>query len=164
MKTALIILAFLFVAFIAAFFILGIMSKSGEAPGLVSGKLSNCPNKPNCVCSEYKDDANHYIDPMVIPQDIALDSLPILKNIIINMGGTIQQESNNYLAAIFTSSIFGFVDDVEIRLDRAQNTIHIRSGSRVGHGDAGVNKKRTDLLKTLFEKKVSEANQSPKMH
>jgi len=89
-----------------------------------------------------------------------LDSLPILKNIITNMGGTIQQESDNYLAATFTSSIFGFVDDVEIRIDRAKNAIHIRSGSRVGYGDAGVNKKRTELLKKRFIKRISRAIQS----
>ncbi len=75
------------------------------------------------------------------------------------MGGTINDESENYIASTFSSSIFGFVDDFEIRIDSSQKVIHIGSASRVGYGDAGVNKKRTELLKKLY-KKISEANHS----
>lgn len=159
MKIALIILSLLILAFIILLFILGVISKSGKAPGLVEGSLSKCPNKPNCVCSEQKDDAKHYIDPIIISQNITYDILPILKNTIQNMGGSIQAESDNYFASTFSSAIFGFVDDLEIRVDSIQKVIHIRSTSRVGYGDAGVNKKRTELLKKLYSKKVSEANQ-----
>ena len=160
MKIALIILAFVIVAFIISFFILGVISKSGKAPGLVEGTLSKCPNKPNCVCSEQKDDVKHYIDPIIIPQNITFDTLPILKNVIRDMGGTIYAESENYIASSFSSSIFGFVDDFEIRIDSNQKLIHIRSASRVGYGDAGVNKKRTELFKKLYYKKLSGAHQS----
>jgi len=134
------------------------ISKAIEATGLVEGILSKCPNKHNCVCSEHKDDASHYIDPIIIPQNITLDTFSLLKNTIQEMGGTIQIESDNYLAATFTSAIFKFVDDLEIRIDSTQKVIHIRSASRVGYSDMGVNKKRTELLKKLFNKKVSEAN------
>ncbi len=160
MKIALIFLAFAIVTFIVLFFILGIISKLGKASGLVEGTLSKCPNKPNCVCSEQKDDVNHYIDPIIIPQNIKFDTLTILKNVIRYMGGTIYAESENYIASTFSSSIFGFVDDFEIRIDSIQKVIHIRSASRVGYGDAGVNKKRTELLKKLYNEKFSEANQS----
>jgi uncharacterized protein (DUF1499 family) len=63
------------------------------------------------------------------------------------MGGSVQVEHDSYLAATFTSSIFGFVDDLEIRVDSERKTIHLRSASRVGHGDGGVNRKRTERLK-----------------
>ena len=159
MKIALIILTAI-VAFIILFFILGVISKSGQGPGLVGGSLSKCPNKPNCVCSEQTDDINHYIDPIIIPQNITFDTLRILKSVIRDMGGTIYAESEDYIASTFSSSIFGFMDDFEIRIDSIQKVIHIRSASRVGYGDAGVNKKRTELLKKLYHKKVSEANQS----
>ena len=80
--------------------------------------------------------SNHYIAPIIIPQNITLNPLPILKNVIRDMGGTIYAESENYIVAIFSSSIFGFVDDFEIRIDSIQKLIHIRSASRVGYGDA----------------------------
>ncbi|MFC1746440.1 DUF1499 domain-containing protein, partial [Candidatus Riflebacteria bacterium] len=133
---------------------------SGKAPGLVKGVLSKCPEKPNCVCSEQKNDPAHFISPIIIPQNITFDSLSILKSAIKDMGGNIQIESDNYLASTFSSAIFGFVDDLEIRIDAIQKVIHIRSASRVGYGDGGVNKKRTELLKKLFHKKVLEANKS----
>jgi len=148
------ILAFLIVAFIIIFFILGFISKSGEPSGLIEGRLAKCPNKPNCVCSEYAEDANHYIEPIGIAQDITFDALPILKNVIQELGGDVQTETDHYLAVTFTSTIFGFVDDFEIRIDATQKLIHIRSGSRVGHGDRGVNKKRTELFKELYNEKI----------
>jgi uncharacterized protein (DUF1499 family) len=160
MKIALIILAFAIVAFIILFFILGVISKSGRAPALVGGMLSKCPNRPNCVCSEQTDDINHYIDPIIIPQDITFDTLPILKSVILGMGGTINAERENYIASTFSSLIFGFVDDFELRIDSIQKVIHMRSASRVGYSDSGVNKKRTELFKKLYNKKVSEATQS----
>jgi len=158
MKTALIILFLLISAFIILLFILGVISRSGKAPGLVNEILSKCANRPNCVCSEQKDDVSHYIDPITIPQHITFDTLPILKSTIRNMGGSIQAESGHYIASTFSSSFFGFIDDLEIRIDPNQQVIHIRSSSRVGYGDAGVNKKRAELLKTLYNKKVSEAH------
>jgi uncharacterized protein (DUF1499 family) len=156
MKLALIILASIFAVFVIWFFILGIISRAGKAPGLAQGALSICPDTPNCVCSEYKDDVNHYIDPIIIPPNITLETLPTLEDIIRGMGGTIQSESNNYIAATFSSRIFRFVDDFEIRIDPTLKVIHIRSASRVGKGDMGVNRKRTELFKELFNKKVSE--------
>jgi len=161
MKIALIILAIAFAAFIILFIILGVISRSGQAPGLVEGKLAKCPDKPNCVCSEQKDDVNHYIDSIAIPQNTTFDSLPILKNIILDMGGTIQAESENYVAATFSSSIFGFADDFEIRIDPVQKVIHIRSAARVGYSDMGVNKKRTESLRKQYNKKITEAIHSP---
>jgi uncharacterized protein (DUF1499 family) len=162
MKTILIIIASIVAALIAAFiiwfFILGVMSKSGKASGLINGTLSRCPDTPNCVCSEYKDDISHYIAPIMIPQNITVDALPVLEDIIRGMGGTILTENNNYIVATFTSRIFRFTDDFEIRIDPIQKAIHIRSASRVGRGDMGVNKKRVELFKRLFNEKISKAN------
>ena len=135
---------------IIALFILGYMSHSGEADGLVEGRLKQCPDKPNCVSSELVSDAEHYIEPLVYSAGEAERVMPRLKTIIDEMGGSIQVEETDYLAAIFTSSIFRFVDDLELRIDADQKTIHLRSASRVGHGDGGVNRKRVELLKNSF--------------
>ena len=160
MKIALITVSLLIAASIIVLFILGVISRSGKAPGLVDGHLSRCSHKPNCVCSEHKDDIRHYVDPIIIPENIASDTVTVLKNVLLDMGGSIQAESDNYLSSTFSSSIFGFVDDLEIRIDSVQKVVHIRSASRVGYGDGGVNKKRTELLKKLYNKEVSETNRS----
>lgn len=160
MKTVLIILSILIVACVLLLFILGVISRSGKAPGLVAGKLAQCSATPNCVCSEQKDDGDHFIDPILLPQNLIFDPLSILKNVVSNMGGTIGVESDHYFAATFSSTIFGFMDDLEVRIDPTRNVIHLRSASRVGYGDAGVNRNRAELLKNLYNQKVSEANQS----
>ena len=73
------------------------------------------------------------------------------------MGGSIQVENENYFAATFTSTIFGFVDNLEIRIDTNKNVIHIRSASRVGRSDLGVNKKRIERLKLLYKMSMEQA-------
>ncbi|MDO9041186.1 MAG: DUF1499 domain-containing protein [Desulfocapsaceae bacterium] len=159
MKTAFLVLTLLLVVFILLFFILGLISRSGKAPGLVAGMLVRCPATPNCVCSEQNEDALHFLEPILLSQDITFDPLPILKNVVREMGGIIRAESDGYLAATFSSAIFGFIDDLEVRIDLTQNMVHIRSASRVGYGDAGVNRKRSELLKKLYNQKVFEAKQ-----
>ena len=42
------------------------------------------------------------------------------------------------------------IDDSELRLDAAGKAIHVRSASRVGKGDLGVNRKRVERLRNLF--------------
>lgn len=132
---------------IAALFVLGLMSKSDEANGLVEGRLSRCPDKPNCVCSEFSADTDHFIEPLVISSDDTAEVMTRLKSVIREMGGSIRQQKDNYLAATFQSAIFRFVDDLEIRVDREANLIHLRSASRVGHGDGGINRQRVEQLK-----------------
>jgi uncharacterized protein (DUF1499 family) len=154
LEKLLIIIASISLLVIIALFILGYMSKSGEAHGLVDGQLKPCPDKPNCVSSEVVSDAEHYIEPLVYSADEATSILPRLKTIIVEMGGSIQVEETNYLAATFTSSIFRFVDDLELRIDADQKTIHLRSASRVGHGDGGANRKRVERLKNSFQLKT----------
>jgi len=149
----LIIIASIALLMIIAFFILGLMSHSGAAYGLVEGRLKHCPDRPNCVSSEFVSDAEHYIEPLVYSSGDAAQVLPRLKAIIREMGGSIQVEKTDYLAATFTSSVFRFVDDVELRIDTDRKTIHLRSASRVGYGDGGVNRKRVELLKKSFDLK-----------
>ena len=150
----LVIFTLLITVSVILFIVLGHITKSGKPAGMVGGKLLKCPAKPNCVCSEYRDDADHYIDPIIISHNTTDDTLKFLKESIQELGGVIQTDISPYLAATFSSSVFGFVDDLEIRIDSIQNVIHIRSASRVGYSDFGVNKKRTELIKDLFFKKA----------
>lgn len=154
MKIVLIIIPALLLAAIVVFFVLGQISQSGEANGLVEGKLTKCPDKPNCICSEFEADVSHYIEPVVLSEMTMSEVLSRLKNAIREMGGSIQAENGNYLAATFTSSIFRFVDDLEIRIDTDQRAIHLRSASRVGYSDRGINRNRIESLKNLYHMKT----------
>lgn len=132
------------------FFVLGQNSRSGSAPGLLQGQLSPCPDKPNCVGSEHPQDSAHYIEPLVITDGKVAEAMQSLREIITEQGGIVKGSSSTYIAATFTSSLFGFVDDVEIRADATAGVIHLRSASRVGHSDLDANRKRVNLIVQRF--------------
>ena len=125
-------------------------SQMPTAGQLVHGKLQPCPDSPNCVSSETNNDDN--IAPIIYTTPSA-DAWQNIKICIIELGGEIVVEKPFYLWATFSSKVFRFVDDVELRLETAQNTIHIRSASRVGYSDFGVNNKRVEEIRTLFSKR-----------
>ena len=47
------------------------------------------------------------------------------------------------------------IDDLEIRFDADRKMIHMRSASRIGYSDRGINKKRIERLKDLYKMKIS---------
>ena len=154
MEALLIVAASITLIVVIALAVLGYRSHFTGAYGLVEGRLKPCPGTPNCVTSESGSDPAHAIEPLLYAAEDAAQVLPRLKAIIRDMGGNIQAETTDYLAATFTSPVFRFVDDLELRIDAGQNTIHLRSASRVGRSDFGVNRKRVALLKTAFQSKT----------
>ncbi|NJR51220.1 MAG: DUF1499 domain-containing protein [Leptolyngbyaceae cyanobacterium CSU_1_3] len=123
---------------------------AGKRPtnlGVSEGRLSPCPNTPNCVCSQ-GGDAEHSVAPLSYGSDPET-AIATLKRVIQSFPKTqIITESSDYLYAEFTSALMGFVDDVEFFLDRTANVIHIRSASRLGKSDLGVNRKRVEQIRT----------------
>jgi uncharacterized protein (DUF1499 family) len=117
---------------------------AGEPPqdiGVRDGRLIACPESPNCV-SSYESSEEHAI--------AALDgNLNQVQQILVAMdGANIVEQSNNYLYAEFTSSLMGYVDDVEFLYDAANNTTQVRSASRVGYSDMGANRSRIEAIRT----------------
>ncbi len=156
-KTILIIIIVILLLMLAGCFVLGSMSKNEKPPGLLSGRLSPCPDSPNCVVSEIFDDDSHYISPIHYPEAMAKDSLDLIKQVIQEVGGKMTIEEEVYIAATFTSTFFGFVDDLECRIDKANHSIHLRSASRVGRSDFGANRKRVELISALFHQRINKA-------
>ncbi len=156
-NTILSILVVISFIMLVGLYMFGHMSQTGKAPGLVSGHLSACSDTPNCVSSERADDHSHYISPLRYPASMSEEPMELIKGVIQEVGGDITAEEGPYIAATFTSALFGFVDDVECRNDSATHTIHLRSASRVGHSDFGANRRRVALISSLFNKKVDTA-------
>ena len=150
MEALLIVAASIALVAVIALAVLGYRSHFTAAYGLVEGRLKRCPDTPNCVSSESGSNPEHAIEPLTFAAEDATRVLPRLKAVIGDMGGRIQAESTDYLAATFTSSVFRFVDDLELRIDTDRNAVHLRSASRVGRSDFGVNRKRVACLKTAF--------------
>jgi uncharacterized protein (DUF1499 family) len=150
------LIAILAVIAVIALFVMGKISTRGQAPGLVDGRLSTCPDKPNCVCSEYREDSAHHIHALELAEQSAKNANARMVAIITEFGGVVTTAHPDYIAATFTSPLFGFVDDLEIRFDFEAGLIHFRSASRVGYGDLGANRKRVELVQRQFRQSYTD--------
>lgn len=65
----------------------------------------------------------------------------------------------DYIHAEFISALFRFVDDVEFYFDDANKTIHLRSASRVGYYDLGVNRRRIENIRGRFVNLITHGNE-----
>lgn len=111
--------------------------------------LAPCPNKMNCVNSQAVT-ARHAIEPFRVfgsPEE----SMEHLVEVIQSMPRTvIVKQTPNYIHAEYRSKIFRFVDDVEFVYNPEENVIDVRSASRIGYGDFGVNRKRVETIRKLY--------------
>ncbi|WP_271274499.1 DUF1499 domain-containing protein [Aliamphritea hakodatensis] len=141
---------FLVAALLITMFVKGWWSHKGSAPGLHNGQLAECPDTPNCINSEsYSPEtrADAKVDPVPLP-DKPLSELQLdIINTLDRMGAGNPEWQGHYLATRFTSLIFRFVDDFELRIDESEGLLHIRSASRVGKSDFSVNRKRYDAFR-----------------
>ncbi|MDH5711710.1 MAG: DUF1499 domain-containing protein [Gammaproteobacteria bacterium] len=127
-----------------------LISCSGQRPnnlGIYNGHFSACSSSPNCVSSDAKD-LVHKVPPFYI--DATTPNLwKLTAQAIQNMPRTqIILQTDDYLHAECTSAFFGFVDDLELHLRTGEGIIAVRSASRLGYSDFGINKKRIDNLNT----------------
>ena len=114
--------------------------------GVHDGKLAPCPASPNCVSSQ-STDKDHAVEPIRFSGTSA-EAMADLKKVISTMPrAQIVTITGTYIHAEFTSALFRFVDDVEFCLDENTRTIHLRSASRMGSSDLGVNRKRIEDLR-----------------
>lgn len=113
--------------------------------GIVSGCLRACPATPNCVSSEDSNSPS-FARPISFhgPPE---EAWKITVQVIREMGGRIVIDTGVYLHATFHSPLFRFIDDLELRTDSADRTIHFRSASRSGYSDLGINRKRIEELR-----------------
>jgi len=128
-------------------------AKTPDSIGIRDGKLSECPDKPNCVSSMAKD-KSHMIEPFKYSSDSISAKNAILETIRSQDRAVIITDNDNYIHAEFRSKIFRFVDDVEFLIDDKSKTVHIRSASRTGYSDMGVNRKRMESIRIVLKEKM----------
>jgi uncharacterized protein (DUF1499 family) len=142
---------------------LGLASCAGTATagtasartGLIDGAFLPCPGSPNCV-SSMETEGTAFIEPIrygTLSRGQALDRLLALLKADDNCRIVEQKELQDggmYVRAEYRSKLFRFVDDVEFLLAPESGIIQVRSASRVGYSDMGVNRKRVEELRASF--------------
>ena len=113
-----------------------------------SNPLPACPASPNCVRTQ-----------VVIPVDSA-SALRLANEVFEEMNAqTIEIDSDSgSINVVFKIPVFGWLDDMTILVDgdNEQCTIYLRSASRVGYSDLGVNGRRVRRFIRILNQKISE--------
>lgn len=122
--------------------------KRPDSLGVTAGRLAPCKPTPNCVSSQAdRSDTTHYVAPLVAGDDPAR-AFATLKRIVHETPRVkVVRDEADYLYAEYRSRLFRFVDDVEFSLDAGAGVIQVRSASRLGQGDLGVNRERVEDIR-----------------
>ena len=128
----------------------------GTAPtnlGVREGRLKLPSSSPNSVTSQaalYPDHpmrGSAQIEPLALKGD-GPATLAAIKTIVEGMPGAVVVRSEpDYLYAQFTTRLMKFVDDTEFWFDPTVGVIQVRSASRVGQSDLGVNRARIEAVR-----------------
>jgi uncharacterized protein (DUF1499 family) len=152
MRVALVVLALLALGYVGLLAYLGAASRrprptTPTAPR--DGELRPCRRATNCVCSQ-PGCGGRQVAPLAFtgPPEVAIDRLAAVLAALPRT--SVVERDGGYLRAEARSRVFGFVDDFEARLDAPAGKIHVRSASRVGLADRGVNARRVTLVRERF--------------
>jgi uncharacterized protein (DUF1499 family) len=138
--------------------LLGLVSAAAvagpSADFIATGQLAPCPSSPNCVSSLATDDG-HRIAPLAIPGD-ASAQMDALLAVVRNLPRTeIKAQTDGYLWVVFTSRLLRFRDDVEFLLGPG-DAVQVRSASRLGYSDLGVNRARVEMIRAKLTAAVAK--------
>lgn len=132
---------------------LALFSCAGRRPddlGARQERLRPCPSSPNCVCSE-DTDRGHAIEPLHFVGDPGA-AFARAREAALSLPRTeLIEETTTYMHFESTSALMGFVDDLELQIAPGKDEIAVRSASRLGYGDMGVNRKRVEALRDAFK-------------
>lgn len=134
----------------------GIAACGGAPPPPVadpgSPTLPACPATPNCVSSQADPaDAEHHTEALALYGDPETATARLAALIGSHERTDIDHVDPRVLRATYRSAVFGFVDDVELRVDAGAGQVHIRSASRVGKDDLEANPERVERIRADWE-------------
>jgi len=119
-------------------------------------KLGDCPASPNCVCSEMDPDSDSHVEPFQIPAGTSPEGAFETLADLVSPSASIEVREPDYFHAVYKTNWLRFRDDLEARLDAEAGQIHVRSASRLGHSDLGLNRRRVENLRTSFQQALND--------
>lgn len=122
---------------------------SGKRPtdlGVRDGRLKPVPSSPNAVSSQ-AEGGYHAIAPLEYRGSRESAFAALLGVVRATPRAQVVSQTADYLYVEYTSALMGYVDDVEFWFAPDRKVIHVRSASRLGHSDLGVNRKRVEDIR-----------------
>ena len=125
----------------------GFFRNVNSRPGLVDGRLRACVIDGNCICTEGRDG-----DALAYGPSSPDEARRRLDGVLATVSRLdVRTRDGDYVHATVRSRWFGFVDDVEFRFDDHAEYVHVRSASRLGRADFGVNAARMADLRRRWD-------------
>ena len=128
----------------------------GTAPdnlGVREGRLKPPSKTPNSVSSQAALYPDHPMqkEAEIAPLPLRGDgpaTLAKIKSIVEAMpGAKVVKSEPGYLYVQFTTRLMRYVDDAEFWFDPTEQVVHVRSASRMGSKDFGVNRSRIEAIR-----------------
>ncbi|MEY8877545.1 MAG: DUF1499 domain-containing protein [Leptothrix sp. (in: b-proteobacteria)] len=140
---------------------LGLFSGTPPADlGVHDGRLKPPATSPNSVSSqadlypEHPRRESARIAPLALPADAHGDgaaAIARLQTLLAAMpGARVVEVRADYLYAQFTTPLMHYVDDTEFWFDPAARVIQVRSASRIGESDLGLNRQRIEAIRAAL--------------
>ena len=126
---------------------------AGTAPsnlGVQDDRLAPCPTSPNCILSQGSDPA-HEIAPLTYQSDRQTAYENLVKILGVVPRTRIVTQTENYIRVEFESRLMGFIDDGEFYFPETEGIIQVRSASRLGESDLGVNRTRMEQIRLALQ-------------
>jgi FKBP-type peptidyl-prolyl cis-trans isomerase FkpA len=137
---------------------------SGKRPsglGVVDGRLAPLREALDNSVSSYSTSERHRIAPLPAGDKPRASFARLERIVAAERGATIVTARPGYLHAEFETRWLRFVDDVEFLLDEGAGLIHVRSASRLGRRDFGVNRRRIEAIRAAYERSSGEQSAGP---
>ena len=105
--------------------------------GLQGKHLRGCSGAQNCSQLRLQMDNP---SELFFALNQAIDAMPRAQRMV---------STESYAHVVITSFVFGFADDLELALDQTSGLVELRSESRLGESDFGVNRRRLAELQSV---------------
>ncbi|MBP8270695.1 MAG: DUF1499 domain-containing protein [Sphaerotilus sp.] len=133
---------------------------SGQRPGdlgVTDGRLKAPSLTRNSVSSQARLHPGHpqqsyaAVEPLPLQHGDAPDALRTLAAVLQAMPGiTLVEQRPDYLRAEARTRWLRFIDDVECWVDPVAGVVEVRSASRLGREDFGVNRQRIEAVRAAY--------------
>ena len=130
----------------------GCSGSPAERHNSESSGFLDCPDTPNCVSSLAKN-PKYRVEPFRLKKDPKTSWDIVKKTVELLPRTKVVSADNSDIHAECKSMIFRFVDDLTLHLIPSKGTIDIRSASRIGYSDLGVNRRRIETLRKKLQEK-----------
>lgn len=106
------------------------------------------PESPNCVMSTLPEDDEKYVEPLSFSEGKVEKSIEFIKDLMVEeFGAKVLYQNEKYLHVTVQTKLMRYIDDVEFIWDEESRVLQVRSCSRLGYSDLGVNRERVERMR-----------------